>query len=81
LARSGLAIVPNLIKGLVRRDVPIRSKALLLAGLVYLVSPVDLIPDFIVGAGWIDDLVIVPLLGWFSWRVLPPVVQDDMKKD
>ncbi|AUG53716.1 YkvA family protein [Thalassospira marina] len=81
MARRGLAIIPNLIKGLVRRDVPIKSKALLLAGLVYLVSPVDLIPDFMLGAGWIDDLVIVPLLGWFSWRVLPPAVQDDMKKD
>tara|TARA_R110001583_G_scaffold17679_2_gene71245 strand:- start:19893 stop:20138 length:246 start_codon:yes stop_codon:yes gene_type:complete len=81
LARSGLAIVPNLIKGLVRPDVPMRSKALLLGGLVYLISPVDFIPDFIAGPGWIDDLVIVPLLGWFSWRVLPPAVQDDMKKD
>ncbi len=58
---------------------PLKSKALLLAGLVYLISPVDLIPDFMAGIGWLDDLIIVPLLGWFSWRVLPQSVQDDMK--
>ncbi|WP_114087985.1 DUF1232 domain-containing protein [Thalassospira profundimaris] len=81
MARGGLALIPNLIRGLLRRDVPLKSKALLLAGLVYLVSPVDLIPDFMVGIGWLDDLVIVPLLGWFSWRVLPPTVQDDMKNN
>jgi len=27
----------------------------------YVVSPIDLIPDFIPIAGWLDDLVVVPL--------------------
>ena len=36
-----------------------------LLALIYLVFPYDLFPDFIVGAGWIDDLILLILLGWF----------------
>ena len=34
---------------------------------LYLLSPIDLIPDFIPLAGWLDDIVIVPML--VSWIV------------
>ena len=30
--------------------------------ILYIVSPIDLIPDFILGIGWIDD-IIVGLIG------------------
>ncbi|WP_276651994.1 YkvA family protein [Thalassospira lucentensis] len=74
-------IVPNLLRTLMRGDVPLKSKFILLAGLVYLISPVDLFPDVIVGVGWLDDLVIVPLLGWLSYRSLPAPVQHDVVPD
>ena len=78
-------IVPNLLRTLMRKDVALKSKLLLLTGLVYLVSPVDFLPDVLVGIGWLDDLVIVPLLGWLSYRSLPDYVQcegvrDDLQK-
>jgi len=78
-------IVPNLLRTLMRKDVALKSKLLLLIGLVYLVSPVDFLPDILVGIGWLDDLVIVPLLGWLSYRSLPDdvqreVIQDDLGK-
>ena len=31
-------------------------------GLVYAVSPYDLLPDFFVGVGWIDDIIILILV-------------------
>lgn len=34
---------------------------LILAALAYIVSPIDLIPDFIPVAGWGDDLVVLLL--------------------
>ena len=38
---------------------------LILGVLLYLVSPVDLIPDLVPGLGWLDDLIVVGLLVWF----------------
>lgn len=73
-------IVPNLLRSLFRPDVPLRSKFLLVAGIVYLVSPIDLLPDVIAGVGWIDDLIIVPLLGWLSYRSLPPSAKADIER-
>ena len=55
-------LVPRLLKLLWRlaRDprVPARSKASLFLLMGYIVSPVDLIPDFIPGVGQMDELVI-----------------------
>jgi uncharacterized membrane protein YkvA (DUF1232 family) len=53
---------PRFLKLITRllRDsrVPPRQKAILVLLVVYLASPVDLIPDFIPGLGQLDDLVL-----------------------
>jgi len=42
---------------------------LTLMGILYVLSPYDLIPDFFIGVGWLDDLLVLFLL----WRyVLSP---------
>jgi uncharacterized membrane protein YkvA (DUF1232 family) len=43
------------------RDIPPDSLALVVAGLLYVVSPLDLVPDAIPGIGFLDDAVVV---GW-----------------
>ncbi len=58
-------LLPNVVKLLSRmlrdRRVPMRRKVLIGAVLAYVISPVDLIPDFVVGIGRLDDLVLVSL--------------------
>lgn len=39
-----------------------RTFLALVGALLYLVSPVDLVPDFIPGVGFIDDAVVLALL-------------------
>jgi hypothetical protein len=33
--------------------------------LLYILSPFDLVPDFFVGPGWVDDLLVIGALIWF----------------
>lgn len=37
-----------------------------LFAILYLVSPIDIIPDFIPVIGWMDDLVVLALAGAFA---------------
>jgi uncharacterized membrane protein YkvA (DUF1232 family) len=48
-------------------ETPVWMKGLMLLIPAYLLSPIDFIPDFIPVLGWLDDLVIIPLL--VSWIV------------
>ncbi len=54
--------------------IPKLSKFLLAAAVFYLLSPIDIIPDFIPVIGHLDDLVIVPLLIYFALKFIPPNV-------
>jgi uncharacterized membrane protein YkvA (DUF1232 family) len=42
--------------------VPRRAKAMLAMTALYLASPVDLIPDFIPGLGYLDDVLVVAVV-------------------
>lgn len=60
--REYALLAPRLVKLVLRlmrdRRVPPRSKAMLVLLAAYLLSPVDVVPDFIVGLGQLDDLVV-----------------------
>jgi uncharacterized membrane protein YkvA (DUF1232 family) len=40
-------------------NTPFRAKAMLLAALAYFVLPVDVVPDFILGLGFTDDMTVL----------------------
>ncbi len=42
-------------------EVPASRKGALIAGLAYVISPIDLIPDAIPLFGWVDDLIMMTL--------------------
>ncbi|MEQ1768748.1 MAG: YkvA family protein [Devosia sp.] len=48
-------------------ETPLHLKALMLLVPLYLVSPIDFIPDVVPVLGWLDDVVVIPLL--VSWIV------------
>lgn len=65
LSLETASLIPNLAKLLSRllRDkrIPMRRRVFLGAVLMYVVSPIDLIPDFIVGFGRLDDIILLSL--------------------
>ncbi len=54
--------IPRIITRLMLdKRVPLRAKLVIPAALVYLISPIDFIPDMIPFAGFVDDLVAILL--------------------
>ena len=47
------------------RDVSFKSIVIFVVALAYIISPIDLIPDYIIGLGQIDDAVILGLSLYF----------------
>lgn len=54
-----------------REDTPLYAKLACLMAVGYALSPIDLIPDFIPVLGYLDDLLILPFLIWFSVKLVP----------
>lgn len=60
-------------------DLPRRTKLLILFTLAYALSPVDLIPDFIPVIGYLDDLILLPLLIALCLKSIPRKVWIDAR--
>jgi len=41
------------------KEIPWQTITMIVAALVYFVSPIDVIPDFILGVGYADDAVVI----------------------
>ena len=59
---------------------PLKAKILIWITLGYLFSPIDFIPDFIPVIGYLDDLIIVPLLIVLTIKIIPKIVWDDASR-
>jgi hypothetical protein len=47
----------------------------IILGLLYLVSPIDALPDTILGLGWGDDILLLLLAYWFYKRAMSGTYQ------
>ncbi len=63
--KEALMLIPNFLKLLYRlfkdRRVPLAEKALLVGVIIYVISPLDFIPDVIPFIGQVDDLYLIAL--------------------
>ena len=63
--KDALAYIPlliSLIRSYIRKEyteIPVASIVAVAGALLYWLAPVDMIPDFIPGIGWLDDAAVV----------------------
>lgn len=69
-----------LIMYLAARDprVPWHAKFLALVTAAYVLSPLDLIPDFIPVLGLLDDVIIIPIVYWMIKQMIDDDVMEDL---
>lgn len=55
-------------------DTPLLAKIVCVLAVLYALSPIDLVPDFIPVLGYIDDALLLPAMIWLAVRLLPAPV-------
>jgi uncharacterized membrane protein YkvA (DUF1232 family) len=60
---------------------PWYAKALGVLVVVYALSPIDLIPDFIPVLGYLDDVILLPGLIWLAISLLSPGVLAECRSE
>lgn len=63
--------IPALCLAMKEKDTPFLAKILAGTAIVYALSPIDLIPDFIPVIGYLDDLILLPLLVALTLKLIP----------
>lgn len=58
---------------------PRSAKIMSLTVLGFVLSPIDLIPDFIPVIGYMDDLLLVPLGIFLAVRLIPPALMSEFR--
>ena len=73
--------IPAVFIALKKKETPILAK--LLAGLtvVYALSPIDLIPDFIPVLGYLDDILLLPALVALTIRAIPSDIFETCRQE
>ena len=61
-ALSMLPVLISLVRNYIKKEynnIPIGTIIAIVSALIYVLAPIDLIPDVVVGAGFIDDALVV----------------------
>ena len=71
--------IPAVFLALKDKRTPWYAKIIAAAVVVYALSPIDLIPDFIPVLGYLDDLIILPALIAWCVKCIPNDVFEDCR--
>jgi len=66
--------IPAIFMAMKDKETPIAAKILAGVTVIYALSPIDIIPDFIPVLGYLDDLILLPLLAALTIRLIPKEV-------
>ena len=67
--------IPAIFLALKDKETPIIAKIFASVTVVYALSPVDLVPDFIPVLGYLDDVILLPALVALTIKFIPKDVR------
>lgn len=70
-AKKLKADIPAVFLSLKDKDTPFYAKLTAAMTIAYALSPIDLVPDFIPILGYLDDVLILPLLVALTVKLIP----------
>ena len=72
--------IPALFLALKDRKTPVLAKLFAGITVIYALSPIDLIPDFIPILGYLDDLILLPMLVALTIRFIPRDLLEEKRR-
>lgn len=76
-AKEGLFVLFYALKD---KRTPLIGKLFIILAAVYLVSPLDILPDTFLPFGLLDDIAIVPAIFYFVYKNLPAEVLTQLRE-
>lgn len=73
--------IPALFLAMKDKETPIGAKILATITVIYALSPIDLIPDFLPVIGYLDDVIILPILVVLTIKLIPTALWERYLKD
>ena len=73
--------IPAMFLALRHKDTPLLAKIIAAVAVIYALSPIDLIPDFIPVLGLLDDVLLLPGLIALVVKLIPATVFEDCRKE
>jgi uncharacterized membrane protein YkvA (DUF1232 family) len=73
--------IPAIYLALKKKETPLSAKICAGVTIVYTLSPIDLIPDFIPVLGYLDDLIILPPLVALTVKLIPHEVFEQCRSE
>ena len=78
-AKQLTADIPAVFLAMKDKRTPLLAKILAAIAVAYALSPIDLIPDFIPVIGYLDDVLLLPILIVAAVKLIPEPVWADCK--
>ena len=72
--------IPALFLSLKDKDTPVLAKVFAGITVTYALSPIDLVPDFIPFLGYLDDVILLPMLVALTIKFIPKDVLEKNRK-
>lgn len=79
-ARNLKRDIPAVFLAMKRKDTPVLAKIFGVITVGYALSPIDIVPDFVPILGYLDDVILLPLLVALTLKFIPREIFEECRQ-